>query len=491
MGSVVHSDPAPSSQPLLPPPQTAAARQFFGFRLRHIPEVILPSVTGQGVELAAVEELLQEQSSFLDALSRVAPDEGWSLQLRLGYGGEQPRAGEVLLFGSSQDRDGLEATHLASSIDQLLPRRFPWERLEPEVLDSLVHMGWEDGSGRVRAVRQRPQEVMKGLSINLPFRTQYRFLDQTLRALSASGHAGCVLFTLRPANLTREDRRQLQLGIARLRTEITDDPREAVRVARASDRPGGSLRDWVLQDALSRACITHLENLLARARGLFELVVHVALVGADPRRVGVVLGGELTAGEDSAWPRGVTPLYEFTVASMVSPVELGRLAPRRLSPRGGLAELTDGLVTPEDAAHVFRCPVAIRRHSFPPGFTVRNEPFPAPPRMPDGTRRIILGKVLDHGRRMDDDLAVSLDAFGQHGLVFGTSGSGKTRTLLQIVSSAWLEHRVPFLVIDPKPSTRGAYRQLLHSPVAQDLKVFTLGRDWPSRLAVIAATPFN
>ena len=73
-------------------------------------------------------------------------------------------------------------------------------------------------------------------------------------------------------------------------------------------------------------------------------------------------------------------------------------------------------------------------------------------------------------------------------LVAGTPGSGKTTTVLEILTQLWERHRVPFLVIEP---TKAEYRTLLRHPALAGLRLVSLGRDdlAPFRLNPLAPPP--
>jgi hypothetical protein len=64
------------------------------------------------------------------------------------------------------------------------------------------------------------------------------------------------------------------------------------------------------------------------------------------------------------------------------------------------------------------------------------------------------------------------DDWIKHILIVGASGSGKTNTCLQLLKNLLLHHK-PFLVLDWKRN----YRDLLNESYADDVRVFTPGRD--------------
>ena len=85
---------------------------------------------------------------------------------------------------------------------------------------------------------------------------------------------------------------------------------------------------------------------------------------------------------------------------------------------------------------------------------------------------LIIGDVLDQGERLGTQYSVPLEDLNKHGLIVGTTGSGKTNTLFHIIRGLW-GHGIPFLVIEP---VKTEYRKLLSSTnLEKELQVFTLG----------------
>ena len=86
---------------------------------------------------------------------------------------------------------------------------------------------------------------------------------------------------------------------------------------------------------------------------------------------------------------------------------------------------------------------------------------------------ISIGEVLDQRKAMDVTYDIPLKSLNKHGLIVGTTGSGKTNTLFYILKELW-RHKIPFLVIEP---VKTEYRKLLLSDIGNDIQVFTLGND--------------
>ncbi|MFR9805631.1 ATP-binding protein [Pseudonocardia sp. RS010] len=94
---------------------------------------------------------------------------------------------------------------------------------------------------------------------------------------------------------------------------------------------------------------------------------------------------------------------------------------------------------------------------------------------PDGTEHdgLLLGAALDQGTR-SGAIVLPVPDLTRHLLVVGSSGSGKTTTVLSLLVRLWREHRVPFLALEP---IKTEYRGLLGVAGLEDLRILTLGRD--------------
>lgn len=98
------------------------------------------------------------------------------------------------------------------------------------------------------------------------------------------------------------------------------------------------------------------------------------------------------------------------------------------------------------------------------------------------TNGIAVGDVLWDDRQTNEQYRVAVDDLTRHGVVFGVTGSGKTTTLLGLLSNLSEPPRsVPFLVIEP---AKTEYRSLLGrihdgKPDGEvpHLQVYTLGND--------------
>lgn len=89
------------------------------------------------------------------------------------------------------------------------------------------------------------------------------------------------------------------------------------------------------------------------------------------------------------------------------------------------------------------------------------------------------GNALAVGRIVADNgnpahwLELPLKDLTRHLLIAGMTGSGKSVACEHLLLSLWLEHRVPWLVVEP--GMKPGYRRLLHSEVGKDLQVIAIG----------------
>lgn len=93
-----------------------------------------------------------------------------------------------------------------------------------------------------------------------------------------------------------------------------------------------------------------------------------------------------------------------------------------------------------------------------------------------------LGERVEDGA-MGERITLNRDDLTRHALVVGQAGTGKTTTVLGLCRQIWIDHQVPFLVIDPiKDNTD--YRMFVLDPQMEDVVVLTLGSDGVAPLRI-------
>jgi len=99
---------------------------------------------------------------------------------------------------------------------------------------------------------------------------------------------------------------------------------------------------------------------------------------------------------------------------------------------------------------------------------------------------VSVGNIVSANTVSNRQARIPVDHLTRHGLVAGTTGSGKTNTLFNILLNLWREHNVPFLVIEP---TKSEYRNLIQ--LVDNLLVFTLGDETPGASSPFRLNPFQ
>ncbi|MGH3735820.1 MAG: ATP-binding protein [Micromonosporaceae bacterium] len=122
-----------------------------------------------------------------------------------------------------------------------------------------------------------------------------------------------------------------------------------------------------------------------------------------------------------------------------------------------------------------------------PGFAVRPAPAFAVARQApkDPSRAVTIGDVLAQRKPTGTTYRIDLDQLTRHSFIAGLTGSGKTNTLMHLLTEA-SDADIPFLVIEP---AKTEYRELLGRPgIGEKLRVFTLGRE---QVAPLRINPFE
>jgi hypothetical protein len=156
------------------------------------------------------------------------------------------------------------------------------------------------------------------------------------------------------------------------------------------------------------------------------------------------------------------------------------------------------LATAQEAYGAFRLPVP-SESGYMPGVLVKSEPFVAPAdelelrrqseaNLDDAQKqsaqqahekKISLGVVYHRGNPTPQEFRINVNDLTRHTLIAGSTGSGKSTTIKNLLSQLWIDHHLPFLVLYPidKPD----YRELRgFTRLAEDLLIFTLGDETTS-----------
>jgi Helicase HerA, central domain len=123
----------------------------------------------------------------------------------------------------------------------------------------------------------------------------------------------------------------------------------------------------------------------------------------------------------------------------------------------------------KDACCAFRLPVAV--DGTVPGFRVRRGQFGHAEAYQASGPAIRIGRVSGSSRQV----MLPVRSLTKHALLAGSTGSGKTTTAMEILRQLWLDHRTPFMVIEPVNSDADDYRRLAAEPGFESLEVITVG----------------
>ena len=142
---------------------------------------------------------------------------------------------------------------------------------------------------------------------------------------------------------------------------------------------------------------------------------------------------------------------------------------RRPNPPVPALQMLSVIGDARDASCAFRLPVAVE--GVVPGFKVRGGRFAQEEAIRQAGPAIRIGTSPG----ADSPVELSVRSLTKHALVVGSTGSGKTTTVLEILRQLWTAHQVPFLVIEPVNSDADDYRTLALEPGFEALEVITVG----------------
>jgi Helicase HerA, central domain len=123
----------------------------------------------------------------------------------------------------------------------------------------------------------------------------------------------------------------------------------------------------------------------------------------------------------------------------------------------------------KDASCAFRLPAAV--DGTVPGFRVRKGQLGHSEAYQVQGANVTIGALESTSQR----LQLPLQSLTKHALIAGSTGSGKTTSVLELLRQLWVDHRIPFLVIEPVNSDADDYRRLKVVPGFDQLEVVTVG----------------
>ena len=172
--------------------------------------------------------------------------------------------------------------------------------------------------------------------------------------------------------------------------------------------------------------------------------------------------------------RPATAAHRQVTANNLRTIDFGLLPGRaeiwqRPDPPDPQLAMLSVLGDARDANCAFRLPVAV--DGTVPGFRVRRGQFGHAEAVQSSGPSITIGHLSGSSR----PVMLPIRSLTKHALLVGSTGSGKTTTAMEILRQLWVDHRVPFLVIEPVNSDADDYRRLAASPGFAELEVVTVG----------------
>lgn len=334
----------------------------------------------------------------------------------------------------------------------------------------------------IRSMAPLGRVERKGDYIAHPFipNTDFHPMNRFFATLAAQPEKCYVGISLRPTRMFDQEIYNVSFAIGQFRKTATEDDDVTEEYIRTRSRIGIYVHQQLMQER---------EQLV---------MVRVHLVGEhkSPRGLAEALGSEMMGNAENKYPTqwaAVQPgdEQEFTAAlNNIRYLEHNIWGYTIAAPP---LERLRYLATAQEAYGAFRLPVP-PESGYMPGVLVKEEPFVAPAdelelrqqaranlndpqelsEEQQQEKKIEIGTVYHRGNPTAQQFRINVSDLTRHVLIAGSTGSGKTTTIMHLLSQLWNRHRVPFLVL--YPIDKIDYRELrgFHD-LREELLIFTLG----------------
>ncbi|WP_329481601.1 DUF87 domain-containing protein [Kribbella sp. NBC_01484] len=167
-----------------------------------------------------------------------------------------------------------------------------------------------------------------------------------------------------------------------------------------------------------------------------------------------------------------------------------------LASRWAMPSAATDSTAPDEFHHPYACQTVLSSRELSglvqlprselPGFAIRIAPsFDVVPPPVERLASVAVGSVIHREQPTAITYGVTLRSLTRHAFVAGVTGSGKTNTILHLLTEV-AAHGTPFLVIEP---AKTEYRTLLdHPTIGRRVRVFTPGKE---RVAPFRLNPFE
>lgn len=463
---------------------------YFGVRIDAAVN-LLESREFDGLDRAGrLRKALEEQRSFLNGLLDPSLEAVLDLRTRVRPGTASPI--EVALLGRAWDRDGAGVEARAEAIRRhllaALPRHVAGSKIDDEedLAEWLAPLGAGaalDGAQIARreaiAAPRRPDAGVGYYFSVVPFNWMETDWTSLYSTLAASPVPAVLSVALLPVTMPSQFTHLLE----HMATFYG-------RLAREDRQTGGLYYGERLlpPDAFAVDAEPVFRDYARRFSGrVFLMRVEVAAAGDLPPALAESIAAAISPGDvqrDHLEGDRAASSYEIRAAGTDYERDLARWNLEALDIRSleGAAEiwrrpdppspelaLLCTLGDARDASSAFRLPIAV--DGTVPGFRVRRGSFGHVEAPAVAGPSLTLGQVPGH----EDPVSVPVRSLTRHTLVAGSTGSGKTTTVLELLRQLWLDHRVPFMVIEPVNSDADDYRRFLAEPGFEELELITVG----------------